>query len=106
MNLNNNPTMDQLRDLLRVCDDRAGRHVMWVDRTGEVWITLIPGDVTDFVTSRSDLQMWFRVFVPGQDYVGPSAADDIGWVEDLFFALTREWPKARGHTKAMVVEDW
>ena len=39
MNLDNNPTMDELRDLLRPLDDRAAHHVLWVDRTGEVHIT-------------------------------------------------------------------
>ncbi len=107
MNLNNNPTMDQLRDLLRACDDRVGRHLAWVDRSGEVRIEPVPGgDVHGFVQSHSDLKMWLRVFEPGHDYVGPGAADDKGWVEDVFYALTYEWVKAQKRTAIMAVKDW
>lgn len=106
MNLNNNPTLDDLRDLLRPCEDRAS-HILWVARTGEVRIDPIPGgDVPGFVRGHAELKMWLRVFEPGHDYVGPGAAEDIGWVEDVFFALGREWPKARGRSAVMAVEDW
>jgi hypothetical protein len=106
MNLNNNPTMDQLRDLLRACDDRAGRHIMWADRAGEVRVTPIPSEVTDFVRSQTDLRMWLRVFVSGQNYVGPAAAEDTGWVEDLYLALRKNWPKAQARNAVTAVEDW
>ncbi|QJW97452.1 hypothetical protein [Frigoriglobus tundricola] len=107
MNLDNNPTMEQLRDLFRACDDRYGRHIAWVDRNGEVRIEPVPGgDVPGFVRGHTDLKMWLRVFEPGHDYVGPGAAEDTGWVEDVFRALTREWAKARNRTAIMAVEDW
>ena len=38
MNLNDNPTKEQLADLLRPCDDRLD-HVLWVGRDGVVHIT-------------------------------------------------------------------
>jgi hypothetical protein len=109
MNLDNNPTPDQLRALLRPCDDRAGRHIAWVAHDGDVSIEPVPGgDVPAFLRSRPDLKMWLRVFEPGNDYVGPVAADDDGWVEDVFLALTREWAatKARGRAAVVAVEDW
>jgi len=107
MNLNDNPTMDQLRDLFRPLDDMAGRHVAWVDRAGEVRIDPVPdGDVPAFIRSHADLKMWLRVFEPGHDHVGPGAADDIGWVEDVFYALTHEWAKAQNQTAVLAVNDW
>ena len=107
MNLNNNPTMDQLRDLFRPLDDKAGRHIAWVDRDGEVRIDPVPdGDVITFVQSHADLKMWLRVFEPGHDYVGPGAADDKGWVEDVFYALTHEWVKAQKKKAIFAVRDW
>jgi hypothetical protein len=107
MNLNNNPTMDQLRELFRRCDDRAGRHIAWVDHAGEVRIEPVPGgDVTGFIQGHADLKMWLRVFEPGHDYVGPGAADDTGWVEDVYLALTREWTKAQGRRSIVAVKDW
>jgi hypothetical protein len=107
MNLNHNPTVDQLRELFRRCDDSAGRHIAWVDHAGEVRIEPVPrGDVPAFVRGHPNLKMWLRVFEPGHDQVGPVAAEDAGWVEDVFFALTHEWDKARGGAAVVAVEDW
>ncbi len=106
MNLDNNPTTEELRELLRDCDDRAGHHVMWVDRSGEVHITPIADGVSSFVKAHPDVQMWLREFASGENFVGPRAAADAGWIEDLFFALTHEWPKAKGRTEVVTVEDW
>src|SRR4051812_7075536 len=39
MNLNHNPTLQQLRDLIRVADDNSGGHLLWVRRDGEVMLT-------------------------------------------------------------------
>jgi hypothetical protein len=107
MNLNNNPTMDQLRELLRTADDRAGRHVLWADHKGEVHLTPIPGeDANGFDREHPDARMWLREFEAGEAFVGPLAAADRGWVEDLFVALTRNWPKASARAEALAVEDW
>lgn len=107
MNLNDNPTKEQLAELLRACDDRAGRHVLWVDRAGDVFVTPVPGDdLPAFVASRPDVKMWLREFAAGEGFVGPGAADDVGWVEDLFLAVTQEWPKARRRPQVVAVEDW
>ena len=107
MNLDDNPTKEQLADLLRPCDDRAGHHVLWVDRAGDVRITPLAGrDLAGFVEAHPELKLWLREFPPGETFVGPGAAEDVGWVEDLFYALTQEWPKARGRAEVVAVEDW
>ncbi|MBY0457269.1 MAG: hypothetical protein K2V38_08030 [Gemmataceae bacterium] len=107
MNLNNAPTPDQLRELLVAGDDRNGRHVLWVDRAGEVRLSpLQDEDAGGFDRHHPDVQMWLREFDPGEAFVGPRAAADQGWVEDLFFALTRNWPKASARSESLAVEDW
>jgi hypothetical protein len=109
MNLNNNPTMDQLRELLRVCDDRAAHHVLWVDRTGEVHITELerkawrppppPPDVLDNAVVR------FETFWAGKGYVGPEAAASDEWIADAFNWLLRDWTAAntRGEPVTIVL---
>ena len=100
MNLDNNPTKDQLADLLRACDDRVN-HILWVTRDGEVRITPLADGETEagFEKNHPEAQLRCRYFEAGHDYVGPGAARDTGWIEDVFHALTHEWPNARG--KAM-----
>jgi len=97
MNLNDNPTEDQLRDLLRPGDDRAGHHVLWVATDGDVRITpTAPGTTPDrFRQDHPDARVQFDAFEPGHGYVGPAGAEDRFWVEDLLVALLDEWAKAK-----------
>ena len=79
-----------------------------MDRTGEVHVTPVAGDATPagFPREHPEAQLCLRVFEPGYDFVGPGAARDTGWVEDLFVTLTEQWPGARGKPEAVAVEDW
>lgn len=106
MNLNDNPTPDQLRELLRPYDDRAAHHVLWVDRTGEVRITKVekkwpppePGpDVLDQALVR------FETFWAGKGYVGQEAAADDQWISDAMGWLTREWAGATAQGKPVLI---
>jgi hypothetical protein len=107
MNLNNNPTKDQLRDLLRPFDDRAAHHVLWVDRGGEVHITPMvrvkwgrppepPQDVLDNAVVR------FETFWAGNGYVGSDVSDE--WITDAFDWLLRDWAAANANGKPVLIE--
>jgi len=39
MNLNNNPSIEELRILFSEADDFSGHHVLWVDNASEVSIS-------------------------------------------------------------------
>jgi hypothetical protein len=106
MNLNNNPTKEQLAELLRGYDDRAAHHVLWVDRTGEVRITKLaktwpppePGaDVLDQAVVR------FETLVAGKGYVGPEAAADDQWLKDAIDWLSRDWATAKTNGKPALI---
>src|SRR5262245_30465164 len=98
MNLNNNPTKDQLRDLLRPWNDLTAHQVLWVDRAGEVHSTPLekkwrpipePGpDVLDNALVR------FETFEAGNGYVGEEAAASDEWITDAFNWLLRDWTAA------------
>lgn len=99
MNLDNNPTPDQLRDLLRPLDDRAAHHVLWVDRAGDVHITPMektwpaPRQPGPDVIARA--LVYFEPFWAGNGYVGPEGVDGDEWIEDALNWLTREWAMAK-----------
>ena len=63
MNLDDNPTIEQLRELLRSCDDSAGHHVLWVKKTGDVELSRIPKDRTLVGLEEAHQEMQVR-FVP------------------------------------------
>lgn len=98
MNLNHNPTSDQLRELLRPCDDTAGDHALWVSKAGQVVIERLPRgqSAAELLRARPELQMRVDTFLAGNEYVGPDAAADDEWVAALFDRLLQEWPKAVG----------
>jgi hypothetical protein len=93
MNLEKKPTIDELRALIGVCDDLAGHHVLWVAKNGDVHITRVPKNQTPPV--QPDMQLRYETFEAGNEYVGPKAAADDDWINELFEALTREWPRAK-----------
>jgi hypothetical protein len=106
MNLNANPTVDQLRDLLRRCDDTAGHHVLWVKGNGDVVLSRIPknGAVKGFEQDHPEMKMRYETFLAGNEYVGPEAAQDDEWVYELLENLLKEWPKARGKAEVACLD--
>lgn len=97
MNLDRNPTADELRTLLSTCDDRSGHHALWVAGDGEVHITRLPRKWPPPNPEETHPEMKLRVetFEIGNGYVGPEAAQDDGWVRELFRALTDCWPTTK-----------
>lgn len=108
MNLDNNPTVEQLRALLAECDDQAGHHVLWVAKNGDVHLSRVPKDKTPvgFQESESEMQLRYETFQAGNEYVGLEAAEDEAWVRQLFDALVKEWPKAKGRQAVEYVDQF
>jgi len=104
MNINDNPTQDQLRKLLANCNDMAGHHIVWVDRAGTVQISLLPPDLTPAMWSERlghDLKFRLETLGCGNGYVGLAASQDEQWVGDLFRWLQRSW---RGGSEGLDAE--
>lgn len=99
MNLNNNPTVQQLSKLLSVCDDQAGHHILWVSNTGDVSVTQI-NDIgpIGFEENTPSMAMRYETFQRGNDYVGEEAAKDEKHVARLLRDLITEWPLYTGNS--------
>lgn len=106
MNLNNDPTLEQLAELVRQCDDFAGHHILWVRKNGDVELTQVPLDQSalEFDGSHSDVQIRFEPFQAGNEYVGPDAADDAEWMSELFESLKTRWEQAKGKAAVELVD--
>jgi hypothetical protein len=106
MNLNNNPTKDQLKALFHAADDEAGHHIMWIDAAGDVRVTLLPEDMSpvhwedNYPTTR----FRFETFCAGNGYVGPDAANDEEHVTRYFNWLKRTWVERNENGKAQFVD--
>jgi len=102
MNMDQNPTVEQLRSLLVSADDWAGNHVLWINHAGEVLLTrltrvpamprptwetpTIPGTIAD-----ADVRVFCEEFPAGLGYVGSELATDDAWTSGLFRVLIWAW---------------
>ena len=94
MNLNQNPTKEQLKAIIASCDDQAGHHMPWVDNDGNVHITLLPDDASPNIYGKMQKDaMRFRMetYCQGNNYVGPDAANDDVHVGALFDQMLALW---------------
>ncbi len=96
MNMNHNPTVEQLAALLGACDDAAGPHVLWVAKDGEVRVTALSDETrAAYGERRPDLRFRYETYHAGNDYVGPVAAADKQYVQELFDNLASDWVHGR-----------
>lgn len=98
MNLENNPTVEELQELVKGCDDFASHHIVWVKKNGEVLISQISEDQTptEFEEAHPEMQLRLEMFERGNEYVGPEAALDQEWIRELFQNLEDAWQNAKG----------
>lgn len=98
MNLNNNPTTQQLSKLMALCDDTAGHHVLWVSKSGDVNITLL-SDLSPigFEESTPSMALRYETFNMGNSYVGQDAAIDPIYLTRILDDLTTAWNNYSGH---------
>ena len=97
MNLNNNPTANELSELIAACDDNAGHHILWVSKSGDVAITLLEdiGPI-GFQQNTPSMAMRYETFQRGNDYVGVDASKANNHVSRLLNDLVDEWGKYSG----------
>ncbi len=91
MNLKNNPTTEELADLLRPLDDQNYSHRMWVDHDGEVRVSVVP-EHEEEILARSKFR--YESLDAGNGYAGPRAAADDEYIKKELEYLQRDW--ARG----------
>lgn len=97
MNLNNNPTTAQLSQILSICNDNAGHHILWVSKAGDVSVTQINGiSPIGFEKNTPSMAMRYETFQIGNDYVGKSASNDNTHTQKLLNDLIKEWPLYNG----------
>jgi len=100
MNLKN-PNLDELKELLRNCDDKKFNHILWVTKNGDVnvnkFTTANPSHQFE-INEAEDLLFWKGVFYSGNKYVGEEAANDQVYIENLLDELLKSWKiKYQGH---------
>jgi hypothetical protein len=98
MNLSSSPSKSELQRLLASCDDTKADHILWVDRTGNVFISPLRKGLapSGFAKSQPKLLLRYETFDCGGGHVGPEAANDKAWVSRLVDSLVKEWARCKG----------
>ena len=106
MNLNNNPTIDQLAQLFAVRKDSLDDHLLWVSQTGEVRLDRLPPNTIEdeFEEHLPSMRARFKVYRRGQGYVGKKAAADSQYIGNVLQTLQQEWPALREGQGVQVID--
>lgn len=108
MNLNHQPTIEQLARLFAARKDSLDSHILWVCASGEVNIDpLAPHTAEqDFERSRPNMRARLRTYRRGGGYVGRKAAADTEFLGRVLQTLSDEWPEARGAAAVRLVDQY
>ena len=93
MNLNYNPTLDQLKQIIAGVDDTTDSHILYVNKNGDVRLTAFRTDTAagaDYANEET-LQFVLDTFMIGEGYTGQQAIQDPEWMEELFSELNEHW---------------
>lgn len=93
MNLDHNPTLDQLRQLVASVDDTQDSHILYVNKTGDVHLAVFRADTAvgaDYANEET-LQFVLDTFLIGEGYTGPQAILDQEWMDELLAELIDNW---------------
>jgi hypothetical protein len=101
MNLNNEPTIEELKELISNCDDENNNHIIWVAKKGTVHIypTTLSNPTRVFENENGKtLQFWIGVYFKGDNYFGIEASNDSKYIQELLDNLIKNWKtKTYGH---------
>jgi hypothetical protein len=92
MNLNSNPTIDDLKALFAAANDMDGHHCLWVAASGDVMLDCVPQGLNPvgFEKSQPSMKVRYETFQIGNGYVGPKAAQDDAFMQRLFSSLMEQ----------------
>lgn len=106
MNLNNQPTIDELARMFAAHKDSHDSHILWIAKSGQVHIDCLSPHAheDEFEKNNHDLRARLKMYRRGQGYVGKKAAADRNFIEQVFHTLNTEWQNLKGHSQVKVID--
>ena len=106
MNLNNQPTIDELAEMFAAQKDTLDDHILWVGKSGEVQIDCLAPhtEEAEFDRNNRELAARLKMYRRGQGYVGKKAAADRGFIEQVFDTLNNAWVSFKDSSQVKVVD--
>ncbi|KRP59129.1 hypothetical protein VRB67_08995 [Pseudomonas trivialis] len=106
MNLNNQPTIDELAEMFAAQKDTLDDHILWVEKSGEVKIDCLAphSEEADFDRSHRELAARLKMYRRGQGYVGKKAAADRNFIEQVFDTINNAWASFKDSSQVKVID--
>nr|BFD41409.1 hypothetical protein FFPRI1PSEUD_29080 [Pseudomonas sp. FFPRI_1] len=106
MNLNNQPTIDELARMFAAQKDSHDSHILWIAKSGQVHIDCLSphSHETEFDQNNQDLAARLKMYRRGQGYVGKKAAADKDFIGRVLETLKTEWQSLRSNSEVRVID--
>ncbi|MGE7957044.1 hypothetical protein ACQKQA_10690 [Pseudomonas sp. NPDC089530] len=106
MNLNNQPTIDQLAHLFAKQKDSHDSHILWIAKSGQVHIDCLSPHAHEaaFDQNNRDLLARLKMYRRGQGYVGKKAAADRDFIGRVLDTLKHEWQSLQNNSEVRVID--
>ncbi|MCU7646024.1 MULTISPECIES: hypothetical protein [Pseudomonas] len=106
MNLNNQPTIDELARMFAARKDSHDSHILWVAKSGQVHIDCLSphNHEAEFDRNNQELAARLKMYRRGQGYVGKKAAADKDFIGRVLETLKTEWQSLRGNSEVRVID--
>jgi len=106
MNLNNQPTIDELAHLFAKQKDSLDSHILWIAKSGQVHIDCLSPHTheQEFDQHQQDLAARLKMYRRGQGYVGKKAAADKDFIGQVLETLKAEWQSLQNKSEVRVID--
>ncbi|AVE03090.1 hypothetical protein BK648_21050 [Pseudomonas poae] len=106
MNLNNQPTINELAEMFAAQKDTLDDHILWVGKSGEVKIDCLAPhtEEAEFDRNNRELAARLKMYRRGQGYVGKKAAADRNFIEQVFDTLNNAWASFKDNSQVKVID--
>ncbi len=106
MNLNNQPTIDELAHLFAKQKDSLDSHILWIAKSGQVHIDCLSPHTheQEFDQNQQDLAARLKMYRRGQGYVGKKAAADKDFIGQVLETLKTEWQSLQNKSEVRVID--
>ena len=106
MNLNNQPTINEMAELFASQKDSHDSHILWVCDAGKVHIDCLSPYAAedDFSEEHPHMRARLKMYRRGHGYVGKKAAADTQYVGRVLQTLQHEWAALQDKPGVAVID--
>ena len=106
MNLNNQPTIEELARMFAAKKDSHDSHILWISKSGQVHIDCLAPHAgeDEFDRNHQNLLARLKMYRRGHGYVGKKAAADKDFIGNVLQTLKQAWDSMQNKNEVRVID--